>query len=153
MLLIAGHHKHLEEFERIAGFDQFRYVPRSDLIDVYHLHERLMVMRISTKLGCWLENLLKESRMGDALGSRVLGILRGNDPILMPEPWETLQANDSLVVEGRMSDFEILHGLEELEIERRTQPDLHTLVSGNIGLLEAILSPHTTLVWKDTAPA
>jgi di/tricarboxylate transporter len=86
--------------------------------------------------------------MGDALGSRVLGILRGNDPILMPEPWETLQANDSLVVEGRMSDFEILHGLEELEIERRTQPDLHTLVSGNIGLLEAILSPHTTLVGK-----
>jgi di/tricarboxylate transporter len=147
MLLIAGHHKDLEEFERIAGFDQFRYVPRSDLIDVYHLHERLMVMRISQN-SLLVGKSLKESRMGDALGSRVLGILRGNDPILMPEPWETLQANDSLVVEGRMSDFEILHGLEELEIERRTQPDLHTLVSGNIGLLEAILSPQTTLVGK-----
>ena len=66
----------------------------------------------------------------------------------MPEPWETLKANDSLVIEGRMSDFEMLHGLQELEIERRTQPDINNLVSGNIGLEEAILSPHTTLAGK-----
>ena len=147
MLLIAGHHKQLEEFKRMSGFDQFRYVPRSDLIDIYHLHERLMVMQVSPD-SVLVGKSLKESRMGDALGSRVLGIMRGNDPILMPEPWEILQADDSLVVEGRMSDFEMLHGLEELEIERRTQPDINTLVSGNIGLLEAILSPHTTLVGK-----
>ena len=147
MLLIAGHHEQLEEFKRISGFDQFRYVPRSDLINVYHLHERLMVMRIPPD-SLLIGKSLKESRMGDALGSRVLGILRGNDPILMPEPWETLKANDSLVVEGRISDFEMLHGLEELGIERRTQPDINTLASGNIGLVEAILSPHTTLVGK-----
>jgi di/tricarboxylate transporter len=147
MLLIAGHHEQLEEFKRISGFDQFRYVPRSDLIDVYHLHERLMIMRIPPD-SLLIGKSLKESRMGDALGSRVLGILRENDPILMPEPWEILQSNDSLVVEGRMSDFEMLHGLEELEIERRTQPDINTLASGNIGLLEAILSPHTTLAGK-----
>jgi di/tricarboxylate transporter len=147
MLLIAGHHEHLQEFKRISGFDQFRYVPRSDLIDIYHLHERLMVMRVPQESAV-IGKSLKESRLGDSLGSRVLGILRGNDPILMPEPWETLQANDGLVVEGRMSDFEMLHGLEELEIERRTQPDINALVSGNIGLVEAILSPHTTLVGK-----
>jgi di/tricarboxylate transporter len=147
MLLIAGHHKQLEEFKGMSGFDQFRYVPRSDLIDIYHLHERLMVMQVSPD-SVLVGKSLKESRMGDALGSRVLGIMRGNDPILMPEPWEILQADDRLVVEGRMSDFEMLHGLEELEIERRTQPDINTLVSGNIGLLEAILSPHTTLVGK-----
>jgi len=147
MLLIAGHPEQLEEFKRISGFDQFRYVPRSDLIKVYHLHERLMVMRIPPD-SLLIGKSLKESRMGDALGSRVLGILRGDDPILMPEPWETLQANDSLVVEGRMSDFEMLNGLEELGIERRTQPDINALASGNIGLVEAILSPHTTLVGK-----
>ncbi len=147
MLLIAGHHEQLEEFKRIPGFDQFRYVPRSDLINVYHLHERLMVMRIPPD-SLLIGKSLKESRMGEALGSRVLGILRGNDPILMPEPWETLQADDSLVVEGRMSDFEMLNGLEELGIERRTQPDINALASGNIGLVEAILSPHTTLVGK-----
>ena len=147
MLLIAGHHKNLEEFKNISGFDQFKYVPRSDLIDVYHLHERLMVMRVPAE-SALIGKSLKESRLGDALGSRVLGILRGNDPILMPEPWETLKANDSLVVEGRMSDFEMLHGLQELEIERRTQTDTNNLVSGNVGLVEAILSPHTTLAGK-----
>lgn len=147
LLLIAGHHEHLEEFKNISGFDQFKYVPRSDLIDVYHLHERLMVMRVPTE-SALIGKSLKESRLGDALGSRVLGIQRGNEPILMPEPWETLKANDSLVVEGRMSDFEMLHGLQELEIERRTQPDINNLVSGNIGLEEAILSPHTTLAGK-----
>ena len=147
LLLIAGHHEHLEEFKDISGFDQFKYVPRSDLIDVYHLHERLMVMRVPTE-SALIGKSLKESRLGDALGSRVLGIQRGNEPILMPEPWETLKANDSLVIEGRMSDFEMLHGLQELEIERRTQPDINSLVSGNIGLEEAILSPHTTLAGK-----
>jgi di/tricarboxylate transporter len=106
-----------------------------------------MVMRVPPE-SALIGKSLKESRLGDALGSRVLGILRGNDPILMPEPWEILKANDSLVVEGRMSDFEMLHGLQQLEIERRTQPDTNDLVSGNIGLVEAILSPHTTLAGK-----
>jgi di/tricarboxylate transporter len=88
---------------------------------------------------------LKESRLGESLGSRVLGILRGNKPIQMPEPWETLQANDRLVIEGRLSDFEILQELEKLVIERRTRPDIKALVSGNVGLVETILSPQTTL--------
>ncbi len=147
MLLVAGHHEQIEEFKNIAGFDQFKDVERSDLIDVYHLHESLMVMRVppeSTLIG----KSLKESRLGDALGSRVLGIQRENEPIIMPEPWETLKANDGLVVEGRMSDFEMLHGLQALEIERRTKSDINNLVSGNIGLVEAILSPHTTLAGK-----
>ncbi len=146
-LLIAGHQDHLEEFKTLSGFDKFRYVPRSELTDVYHLHERLMVMRVLQESEL-IGKTLKESRLGDALGSRVLGILRGDDPILMPEPSEVLQAGDRLVVEGRLSDFEILQGLEELEIERRTRPDMDTLVSGKVGLVEAILSPHTTLVGK-----
>jgi di/tricarboxylate transporter len=66
----------------------------------------------------------------------------------MPEPWETLQANDRLVVEGRLSDFEILRELEKLVIERKTRPDIKALVSGNVGLVETILSPHTTLVGR-----
>jgi di/tricarboxylate transporter len=133
VLLIAGRHEHL--------------VPRSELIDIYYLHERLMVMTLPPD-SAMIGKTLKESRLGESLGSRVLGILRGNDPILMPEPWETLQANDRLVVEGRLSDFEILRELEKLIIERRTRPDIKALVSGNVGLVEAILSPRTTLVGK-----
>jgi di/tricarboxylate transporter len=147
VLLIAGHHEQLAEFENISGIEQFRFVSRSELIDTYHLHERLMVMTVPPD-SAMVGKTLKESRLGESLGSRVLGILRGDDPILMPEPGETLQANDRLVVEGRLSDFEILKELEKLIIERRTRPAIKALVSGDVGLVEAILSPHTTLVGK-----
>ena len=147
MLLMVGPGERLEEFKHLSGFDSFRYVSRADLVNAYRLHERLMVMRVPHDSEL-IRKSLKESRLGDAFGSRVLGILRGDDPILMPEPFERLQANDRLVVEGRMSDFELLHGLEKLEIERRSRPEIRSLVSGNVGLTEAILSPHTTLVGK-----
>jgi di/tricarboxylate transporter len=91
---------------------------------------------------------LKESRLGDALGSRVLGIMRSNEPIILPEPDEVLQSGDRLVVEGRTRDIENLRGLEELEIEVRSGIDVDKLISGDVGLLEAILSPQTTLEGK-----
>ena len=146
-LLVAGKAEHLEALGEKTGFDQFRFVPRPELINVYHLHERLMVMRVppdSTLTG----KSLKESRLGDALGSRVLGVLRGKAPIIMPEPGEILQADDRLVVEGRLRDFEELNELEKLQIERRTRPDIQSLVTENVGVVEAILSPQTALVGK-----
>ncbi len=147
MLLIAGPDERLAGFKVTPGFDQFRYVDRSELTEVYNLHERLMVMRVPL-YSAMVGKSLKESRLGDALGSRVLGILRGKDPIIMPEPQEVLQAGDRLVVEGRLSDLKILHGLGQLVLERRTHPDMETLVSGSVGLVEAILSPRTTLEGK-----
>ena len=146
-LLVAGHQERLEALGETSGFDQFRFVDRQELIDVYHLHERLMVMRVPPDSPLTGKSL-KHSRLGDALGSRVLGIIRGKDPIVMPEPQEVLQADDRLVVEGRLRDFEELQELEKLQIERRTRPDIQSLVSGNVGLVEAILSPQTTLVGK-----
>jgi di/tricarboxylate transporter len=147
LLLVAGTEEYLEKLEKTSGFDQFRYVERSELTDAYHLHEQLMVMQIPPD-SALVGKSLKESRLGDALGSRVLGILRGENPIIMPEPHEILQAEDRLVVEGRQRDFDNLRALEEMEIERRTDTDVNKLVSGEAGLVEAILSPQTTLEGK-----
>jgi di/tricarboxylate transporter len=147
MLLVAGTEEHLEKLEKTSGFDQFRYVELSELTDIYHLHRRLMVMQVPPD-SALVEKSLKQSRLGDALGSRVLGILRGENPIIMPEPHEILQAEDRLVVEGRQRDFDNLRALEEMEIERRTDTDVDKLVSGEAGLVEAILSPQTTLEGK-----
>jgi di/tricarboxylate transporter len=147
MLLVAGTVEHLEKLEKTTGFDEFRYVELSELTDVYRLHEQLMVMQVPPD-SALVAKTLKESRLGDALGSRVLGILRGENPIIMPEPHEILQANDRLVVEGRQRDFDNLRALEEMEIERRTDTDVDKLISGDAGLVEAILSPQTTLEGK-----
>jgi di/tricarboxylate transporter len=147
MLLMAGPADRLEEFETHTGFEQFRYVAQSELNRVYHLHERLMVMRVPPE-ATLVGKSLKESRLGDALGSRVLGILRGSAPIIMPEPDEVLQPDDRLVVEGRLSDFEILEGLGQLAVNRRFQPNIEKMLSEEMGVLEAILSPRTTLEGK-----
>ena len=146
-LLVAGTDPHLEELKRTNGFEKFRYVDRTELTDVYHLHERLMIMRVPSD-SALVDKSLKQSRLGDALGSRVLGILRGDDPIIMPEPGEVLQADDRLVVEGRMRDFDNLRGLEALVIERQKDPDVEGLISNDAGLVEAILSPQTSLEGK-----
>jgi di/tricarboxylate transporter len=147
MLLMAGPIERLDEIKDQTGFEQFRYVERSELREIYNLHERLMVMQVPAE-SVLVDKTLKESRLGDTLGSRVFGILRSGDPIIMPEPDEVLQAGDRLVVEGRRSDFEILQGLEQLEIDRRTQPSIEKMVSAEVGLVEAILSPQTTLEGK-----
>ena len=47
ILLVAGLEEHLEQLEDTNGFDQFRYVDRSELTKVYHLHEQLMVMQVA----------------------------------------------------------------------------------------------------------
>jgi di/tricarboxylate transporter len=146
-LLLAGQTEKLAALDHEADFDAFRHVSRAEVIGVYHLHERLMLLRVAAG-SVLVGKPLKETRLGGATGGRVLGILRGGGPLIMPEPWETLQADDRLVVEGRAADFEALKGLEALVVERRTQPDVDTLVSENFGLLEAILSPHTTLEGK-----
>jgi di/tricarboxylate transporter len=147
MLLIAGPTNRLEEFGSLDGFENFRYVERSELKDTYNLHERLMLMEVPSESEL-VGKSLKVSRLGDTLGSRVLGILRGGDPIIMPEPDEVLQADDRLVVEGRFSDFEILQGLEQLKIDRRSQPNIEKMITGDMGVLEAILSPQTILEGK-----
>ena len=146
-LLVAGHQERLEALGEKSGFDQFRFVPRQEMIDVYHLHERLMVLQVPPDSPLAGKSI-KQSRLGDALGSRILGILRGNEPIVMPEPNEILQAGDRLAVEGRLRDFKELEDLEKLQIERRTRPDIQSLVTENVGVVEAILSPQTTLVGK-----
>lgn len=147
LLLVAGPGDQLEKLKDISGFDDFRYVDHAEVLDVYNLHEHLMVMKIGEDSSL-AGQTLKDSRLGVVLGSRVLGILRGNQPIIMPEPQEPLQTGDRLVVEGRLRDLEILRGLEELEVDRRSQPEIRKLVSGQVGLVEAILSPQATLEGK-----
>ncbi|MGD8293317.1 MAG: SLC13 family permease [Desulfobacterales bacterium] len=146
-LLVAGTEEHLENLEETKGFDQFRYVQQSELTNTYNLHKQLMVMKVPPNAAL-VGKSLKESRLTDVLGSRVLGILRGDDPIIMPEPQEILQVDDRLVVEGRQRDFDNLRALEEMEIDRRDDNEIDKMVSGDAGMVEAILSPQTTLEGK-----
>src|SRR3989304_7115626 len=66
----------------------------------------------------------------------------------MPSPDEKLQVNDILLVKGKQSDLQLIESLQSLEIENGLAPNLGELESEEIGLVEAVLSPHSTLAGK-----
>ncbi len=116
-------------------------------VQVYQLEERLMLVRLpedSSLVG----KTLTESRLGDAFGLGVMGIIRQEKTHLMPGPHERLEAGDTLLVKGDREDLLTVDGLQTLKIESEPPPQLSELESAEVGLVEAVLSPHTTLVGK-----
>ncbi|MEN8173861.1 MAG: SLC13 family permease, partial [Chloroflexota bacterium] len=143
VLLIQGHREQLDEFSNTPDLD-FRS-PES-LAD-YHLEERLMIVHVPKDCAL-IGNTLLESRLGDSYGLSVLGIIRTGETHLMPAPDEKLQIGDTLLVKGKKSDLLLVEGLQSLEVESQPLPALGELESEEIGLVEAVLSPFSTLAGK-----
>ncbi len=113
--------------------------------EVYRLHEFLFAVTVPED-SLLIGKTLVESRLGDAYGLSVLGILRNGEPILMPNPEERLFAGDTLLVEGEQESLAMIRGLQKLEIDREKIPQLRDLESEQVGLVESVLSPRTNLV-------
>jgi di/tricarboxylate transporter len=88
---------------------------------------------------------LAESHLGSALGMTVIGITRNGETIFAPSPGEVLQEGDILLIEGSKEELQELSGLQNLEIDREIGSRVDDLESEQIGLAEAVLSPHSTL--------
>ncbi len=143
ILLIQGRREQLEHLRE----DPDLTITSPDSLEDYQLEERFMVVRVpeaSTLVG----KSLIDSHLGDSFGLGVLGIIRAGETRLMPSPDEELQAEDTLLVKGKKSDLMMVEGLQSLEIETQPIPDLVELESEEIGLVETVLSPHSTLVGK-----
>ena len=75
------------------------YLVSRDLTEMYQIHEQLWEVRVppeSSLVGV----PLAQSRIGAQLGLTVVAIWRGHRAILNPEPAETIQADDYLLVLG-----------------------------------------------------
>ena len=142
-LLVQGDHAQLDALR--AEKELFTSPPQP--AQVYHLEERLMVVRLPEDSSLIGKSLI-ESRLGDAFGLGVLGIIRQGKTHLMPDPNEQLEAGDTLLVKGNREDLLTVDGLQTLRIESEPPPELSELESAEVGLVEAVLSPHTTLVGK-----
>ncbi len=113
----------------------------------YQLEERLMLVKLpedSSLVG----KTLTESRLGGAFGLGVMGINRQGETHLMPDPNERLEAGDTLLVKGKREDLLTVDGLQTLRIETEPPPAVSEIESAEVGLVEVVLSPHTTLVGK-----
>ncbi len=91
---------------------------------------------------------LMESRLGDSYGLGVLGIIRNGKTLLMVSPTERLQPDDTLLVKGKQHDLMMIEGLQSLQLETQPLPDLGEIESEEIGMVETVLSPHSTLAGK-----
>jgi di/tricarboxylate transporter len=113
----------------------------------FHLEDRLVEMRVPE--GSLLAGkTLVESRLGEAFGLGVMGIIRDGSTQLMPPAQTQLLAGDRLVIKARPDDLLTLRGLQSIEIDKEPPPDLAELESEQVGLVEAVLSPHSTMAGK-----
>lgn len=143
VLLVQGTRAQLDSLREASDF----LVSGAEVSNLYRLQERLVALRVPPDSSLVGQTLL-DSRLGDAFDLIVLGIIRDGRTELMPAPAFTLQAGDMLLVEGRLEDLDTLRGLQDLDIDTTAEPTLDVLENHDVGLVEAVLSPHTTLVGK-----
>lgn len=94
---------------------------------------------------------LIESRLGNAFGLTVAGIVRESALIWMPAPHEIIQPEDLLLLQGSFHDLAILQGLQDLDITKQSARLSEELESQQIGVTEVLLSPRTTIAGKTLA--
>src|SRR5919199_2710207 len=119
-----------------------RLLPRrggaDSLTEQYHIREymsEVIVLPDSPLVG----KTLAEANVGDELDLTVVGILRGKQGRIAPTPTEKIEAEDLLLVQGRVED--ILRVKSETGIEIRADFKLSDglLESGDVELFEAMV--------------
>ncbi|WP_305042259.1 SLC13 family permease [Geoalkalibacter sp.] len=146
-LLLQGPTKTLAELDKEPAFDACAPLGRDDLMRLDGLQGNLLTLRLGPT--CSLAGRsLNDSALGDALGLRVLAILRETHQVLLPKAEDILHAEDRLAVTGQKADLRLLQALEGLEVQRELGPGEAALESADIGLMEVVLSPHSRLAGK-----
>jgi len=143
VLLVFGERGSISAMKDVKGVTVFE----ANKDRVSWLYNQLMTMRIpseSTLVGI----TLAESRLAETLGLAVIAIVRQDTKQLMPTAEERLQANDIIFVRGETDNLLAINDLREMQISAETSPEPAQLESPRVGLVEAVLSPHTTLTGK-----
>ena len=143
VLLVKGRQSDLN----VLQVDKDTILSIPDSFQDYNLEDHLMMVRVP-KGSALAGNSIISSRLGDAFGLSIQGIIRKDKTELMPSPEEILEVGDTLIVKGKIEDLHTIQGLQNLLIEADTQPDLTELETDETGLIEAVLSPRSTLTGK-----
>ncbi|MGB5983720.1 MAG: SLC13 family permease [Desulfobacterales bacterium] len=140
----------LESLKATAGVADVAPVSLARLREVYRLRERLLVVAVPEQ-SMLNGRTLKGSRLGAALGVRVLAIQRQGNTQRLPAPEERIAGGDTLVVEGSAATLALLRSLADLDFSSQAPSTLDHLQGAGVGLMEAILSPHAKIAGKTLA--
>lgn len=147
-LLIQGRRENVDELAQSKPFDAVREVSKSELDSLFNLDygltHRIFVVHLPSDSSLAGRTLL-DSRLGDALGLNVLGMVRGETTLLLPSPDEVMEGDDHLLVQGLPEEIDILRGLQGLEVETATPEELASIESEHHGVVEAMLAPRSDL--------
>jgi di/tricarboxylate transporter len=149
-LLLLGERETLEEVARLGFVSEFRFVETDRSNELTGGRYRLLSVHVPPG-SVLADHDLIESRLGNAFGLTVVGILRGEEMLCMPSPHEKVQVGDLIVLHGSPRDLEVLQGLEELEIMEQTPNLVAELESQEICATEVLLSPRTNLAGRTLA--
>ncbi|HSM75033.1 MAG TPA: SLC13 family permease, partial [Desulfobacterales bacterium] len=149
-LLLEGERGALEELGRLGVVAELRFLTPEKVKTLAGERTELLPVRVPAGSVLAGHNLV-ESRLGNAFGLTVIGLVRGEELFCMPSPDERVQPGDLLVLQGSARDLEILEGLQELEIEKLPAGLVAELESQQVGVTEVLLSPRTTLAGKTLA--
>jgi di/tricarboxylate transporter len=146
-LIVRGCREALQRLGESADFTGCARMTREEVARRYTLQEQLFVVRIAEDSSLVGKNLSK-SRMGAVFGLHVVALMRGSATLTMPGQDEIIQRNDRLVIGCRKEDFDLLRGLQELQIESEPASRIADLESEQVGLIEAVLSPRSNVAGK-----
>lgn len=144
VILLQGRRADFADLAARPSFESVEAVEPSVAAERYGLTDVLLPLRVSE--GSLLRGTtLQESRLGDAYGLGVLCVLRAGRKHLLPEPDMALRDGDVLLVKASRADLEIARGLVGLEADEGEVPRLRDMEQRGVGLMEAVLSPHSSL--------
>jgi len=149
-LLLQGERAALETLSHQGLISEPRFVTADQLAAITGDRTRLLPVRVPEG-SVLAEHDLVESRLGNAFGLTVVGIVRGDELLCMPSPGERIKASDLLVLQGSPRDLEVLKGLQNLVIAEQSPSLVAELESQQIGVTEVLLSPRTTLAGRTLA--
>ena len=132
----------------VAGLPEFSLEGVPPLED-FRIDERLVEVRIpqdSPLVG----KVLAESKLAEMVGLTVTAIVRDGEVRMLVDPRATtLQEEDRLYVKGRAREnLQALIALQDLRVEAPVIESLGDLETEEVGLLEVVLSPHSSYAGK-----
>jgi di/tricarboxylate transporter len=146
-LIVHGPRTCINELAAVAGILGPVYLERDAIRSVYGQENSVRLLKIpyhSRLLGM----TVRESCLGDALDVQILSILREDGQSLVPASDLIFEPGDKLVVSGLTDLLAVLlmRGLEAVfDRNQESVEDMSILESDSVGLVEVILSPHSTL--------
>lgn len=149
-VLFQAPEKARKSIESRYEFAELKAVDKEQVQHHYQLDERLLVLRVPRD-GALTGKSIEEMRLGKAFDLRLMALFRAGD-FIRPIPAEAeLMGGDLLLVQGRIEDFDLLRGLQQLKVLDDATPYLKVFEQGKLAMVEAIIHPHKWLNNKKVA--